>query len=248
MLSLDNFLLNLKKIKMAQQRKGKGVAVVLSMVAIAGVVGYILYRRYKKKKDEMPSIDTGLTSTSTSTSSSGSTSGGSTSNSNPFATKDDLIKFQQWVINTKGDKTILGKGGSTGFGDDGIWGSNSAKAFAKYGTEYKNSASTSSGWNEKGSIKSTENGVNVWKDLKFTKPYGTTAGSQLQKNVSGKYMFSPIPSGAYFGEATGVIVTDSSGVQYREVVAPSDKQDLFKDSNNQVVSKAYVSRKKTTKY
>jgi hypothetical protein len=61
-------------------------------------------------------------------------------------------------------------------------------------------------------------------------------------------MFSPIPSGAYFGEATGVIVTDASGVQYREVVAPTDRTDLFKDSNNNVVSKAYVSRKKTTKY
>jgi hypothetical protein len=240
---------------MAQQGKGKGFAVVLSMVAIAGVIAYVLYRRYKKKKDEMPSIDSGTTftpaPTPTSTgSSSGSSSGSSTSNGNPFATKDDLIKFQQWVINTKGDKTILGKGGSTGFGDDGIWGSNSAKAFAKYGSEYKNStsASTSTGWNEKGSIKSTESGVNVWKDLKFTKPYGSTAGSQLQKSVSGKYMFSPIPSGAYFGEATGVIVTDASGVQYREVVAPTDRTDLFKDSNNNVVSKAYVSRKKTTKY
>ncbi len=240
---------------MAQQGKGKGFAVVLSMVAIAGVIAYVLYRRYKKKKDEMPSIDSGTTftpaPTPTSTgSSSGSSSGSSTSNGNPSATKDDLIKFQQWVINTKGDKTILGKGGSTGFGDDGIWGSNSAKAFAKYGSEYKNStsASTSTGWNEKGSIKSTESGVNVWKDLKFTKPYGSTAGSQLQKSVSGKYMFSPIPSGAYFGEATGVIVTDASGVQYREVVAPTDRTDLFKDSNNNVVSKAYVSRKKTTKY
>jgi hypothetical protein len=232
---------------MAQQRKGKGLAVGLSVLAIVGVVGYILYRRYKKKKDEMPSIDTGLTSTTTT---GGTSSGSSTSNGNPFATKDDLIKFQQWVINTKGDKTILGKGGSTGFGDDGIWGSNSAKAFAKYGSEYKNStsASTSTGWNEKGSIKSTESGVNVWKDLKFTKPYGSTAGSQLQKSVSGKYLFSPIPSGAYFGEATGVIVTDANGVQYREVVAPTDRTDLFKDSNNNVVSKAYVSRKKTTKY
>lgn len=245
---------------MAQQGKGKGFAVVLSMVAIAGVVAYVLYRRYKKKKDEMPSVDSGTTFTpaptpSSSGSSSGSSSSSSTSNGNPFATKDDLIKFQQWVINTKGDKTILGKGGSTGFGDDGIWGSNSAKAFAKYGSEYKNStsASTSStGWNEKGSIKSTESGVNVWKDLKFTKPYSSggqsIAGSQLQVKVGGKYIYSPISSGTYLGEANGNIYTDANGVQYREVLAPSDMQDLFKDSNNVNVGKAYISRKKTTKW
>jgi hypothetical protein len=120
---------------MAQQKKGKGLAVVLSMVAIAGVVGYILYRRYKKKKDEMPSVDSGTTFTPAPTPTS-TGSGSSTSNGNPFATKDALLKFQRWVIVTKGDKKILGKGGSTGFGDDGIWGSKSASAWAKYQSPY----------------------------------------------------------------------------------------------------------------
>lgn len=41
--------------------------------------------------------------------------------------------FQQWVINTKGDKSILGKGG-----DDGIWGPKTANAWKKYGGEYQN--------------------------------------------------------------------------------------------------------------
>ena len=56
---------------------------------------------------------------------------------NPFTTKEELIAFQQYVINTKGDKTILGKGGSTGFGDDGSWGRNSATAYDKYGVDYQ---------------------------------------------------------------------------------------------------------------
>jgi hypothetical protein len=56
---------------------------------------------------------------------------------NPFTTKPELIAFQQYVINTKGDKTILGKGGSTGFGDDGSWGRNSAAAYDKYGVDYQ---------------------------------------------------------------------------------------------------------------
>lgn len=239
---------------MAQQGRGKGFAVVLSMVAIAGVVGYLIYRRFKNKPKTDTQTDTGFTPAPTSTGGSftpapPSSGGGSSSSGNPFATKEDLIKFQQWVINTKGDKTILGKGGSTGYGDDGIWGSKSASAWAKYQKEYpKGGATSSTSWDGRGSVKSTESGVNVWKDLKFTKPYGSTAGSQLQKSVSGKYIYNPIPSGAYMGEATGVIVADSSGVQYREVVAPSDKQDLFKDSNNNVVTKAYVNRNKTTKY
>lgn len=46
--------------------------------------------------------------------------------------------FQQWVINTKGDKSILGKGGDSGYGDDGIWGTKTAKAWNKYSSEYQN--------------------------------------------------------------------------------------------------------------
>tara|TARA_R110001592_G_scaffold363164_2_gene680868 strand:- start:529 stop:1722 length:1194 start_codon:yes stop_codon:yes gene_type:complete len=46
--------------------------------------------------------------------------------------------FQQWVINTKGDKSILGKGGDSGYGDDGIWGDKTAAAWNKYGKEYQN--------------------------------------------------------------------------------------------------------------
>jgi hypothetical protein len=53
--------------------------------------------------------------------------------------KADLIAFQQYVINTKGDKTILGKGGSTGFGDDGVYGAKSKLAWDKYGNEYTTS-------------------------------------------------------------------------------------------------------------
>jgi|688.fasta_scaffold356853_1 hypothetical protein len=53
--------------------------------------------------------------------------------------KADLITFQRYVINTKGDKTILGKGGSTGFGDDGVYGAKSKLAWDKYGNEYTTS-------------------------------------------------------------------------------------------------------------
>ena len=50
----------------------------------------------------------------------------------PKQLKPNNVKdFQLWVINTKKDKTILGK-----FGADGDWGANSVKAWYKYGNEY----------------------------------------------------------------------------------------------------------------
>lgn len=51
-------------------------------------------------------------------------------------TKDEIIKFQNWVINTKKDKTILGK-----WGADGDWGDLSEKAWKKYGSSYNTNTS-----------------------------------------------------------------------------------------------------------
>jgi hypothetical protein len=49
----------------------------------------------------------------------------------------DTKTFQQWVINKKGDKTILGKGGDSGFGDDGQWGARTKVAWDKYKNDYE---------------------------------------------------------------------------------------------------------------
>lgn len=50
---------------------------------------------------------------------------------------NETLDFQTWVIKTKKDKNILGKGGKTGFGDDGNWGDKTEKAWNKYKNEYK---------------------------------------------------------------------------------------------------------------
>ena len=49
-------------------------------------------------------------------------------------TRDEILKFQNWVINTKGDKVILGK-----YGADGDWGPASERAWVKYGSSYDTS-------------------------------------------------------------------------------------------------------------
>lgn len=46
-------------------------------------------------------------------------------------TKEKIKQFQNYVLSTKKDTTILGKSGA-----DGIWGENSQKAFDKYGSGY----------------------------------------------------------------------------------------------------------------
>jgi hypothetical protein len=113
---------------------------------LLGVAGYFGYKWYKKRKDTnngssdttlTPPVETAITEVKTPT---GTTT--VIASSNPFKTKDEVLKFQQWVINTKKDKTILGGGGSTGFGDDGSWGGKSASAWDKYGKEYLTGSGT----------------------------------------------------------------------------------------------------------
>jgi len=91
--------------------------------------------------------------------------------SNPFVNKAELVAFQKWVINVKKDKTILGTGGSTGFGDDGSWGSKSANAWTKYGKEYLTTLGTGDL-----STKPSE------KDIDFIIKYSKGTGANLQKS------------------------------------------------------------------
>lgn len=55
--------------------------------------------------------------------------------------KESIKNFQRWVINTKKDEYILGKGGDTGKGDDGIFGTKTQEAWKKYGSDYKKAGS-----------------------------------------------------------------------------------------------------------
>jgi hypothetical protein len=126
--------------------KGKKItAVVVSLLAIGGAVTYFLWSKKKgpfKPKDNVPVLPP-VTETIikyVNTPSGGSSGGGSGGGSTQQEQPSDILDFQKWVINKKGDKTILGGGGSTGFGDDGKWGSKTQKAWAKYKEDYKSSS------------------------------------------------------------------------------------------------------------
>jgi len=103
---------------------------------VVGIVGYFGYNWYKKRTESKSLDDKKPSETKVFNSPIETPQSSVVPTSNPFKTSDEVLKFQQWVINTKKDKSILGKGGSTGYGDDGKWGTNSGIAWDKYGKEY----------------------------------------------------------------------------------------------------------------
>lgn len=105
-----------------------------------GTGGFFLFKAIKNKISQIKSNLDSPDATNTGDNRTYSPRNSSGSTANPFKTKAEVLAFQQWVINTKGDKTILGGGGASGFGDDGLWGSKTASAWAKYGTDYKSSS------------------------------------------------------------------------------------------------------------
>jgi type II secretory pathway pseudopilin PulG len=114
-----------------------------SILAIGGVVYYFYYKSKKKKEKEAADALAAQLAAQQAQQSGGGVistpSGGGSQN--PFSTKADLLAFQQWVINTKKDKTILGSGGASGYGDDGVWGAKALAAWNKYGEEYSKGSS-----------------------------------------------------------------------------------------------------------
>ena len=86
--------------------------------------------------------------------------------------------FQQWVINTKGDKSILGKGGDSGYGDDGKWGKNTANAWNKYGREYKNKEKESDNDDVYTKLKNNSTPENIAKAIKDS--YGGKLGNDKE--------------------------------------------------------------------
>lgn len=57
-------------------------------------------------------------------------------------TRQEVIDFQTYVVNTRKDTTILGRYGANKDGIDGVCGPNTRKAWDKYKSEYENKSST----------------------------------------------------------------------------------------------------------
>lgn len=95
----------------------------------------------------------------------------------------------------------------------------------------------------KGSVRSTTNGLPLWSEIKVFDP--TTS----RVSFKGKTQYwSAQDIGGYVGEATGNIEKGSDGMFYREIVPPTDRKDMFKNSSGNIINKAYVLAKVTEGY
>lgn len=126
---------------MDKKRKIIIITIVILGIALLVLASWFIYKNFiKNSGKDKTKLDGGSGDFNVDNSSGGSdsqsTSSGGGYTKNPFSSSADVKKFQQYVINTKKDKTILGRGGDSGFGDDGKWGRNTALAWDKYGKDY----------------------------------------------------------------------------------------------------------------
>ena len=97
--------------------ENKNLIYIVGGLAFLGI-GYYFYTKNKK-----PSNQSGTTED-------GTMEGGGMPSQ--FDSEEKIMAFQNWVLNDKGDKEILGK-----YGADGKWGSFTQGAWDKYGKDYK---------------------------------------------------------------------------------------------------------------
>ena len=121
----------------------KKVIIWGGIAIVAGIATYFIVKRFRKPQtSDVPAVTPGAEVVPPAGGGGGNEGdGGGSSAPTELDSKAKVLAFQQWVINTKKDKTMLGRGGASGYGDDGIWkaGGKTDAAWTKYGAEYKGS-------------------------------------------------------------------------------------------------------------
>ena len=123
-------------------KTGTKIALIIGGIAVLGVGGYFIWKSVKKKREEKAAEDLAkqlaekLKPTATA---SGKPTTAQTfyvdQTANPFPDLMSLRMFQNWVINTKKDRAILGINGA-----DGKWSKDTANAWAKYKDDWNKKA------------------------------------------------------------------------------------------------------------
>jgi len=115
-------------------KTGTKIALWVTGIAVVGVGGYFIMKSLKKKREEKANEEIAKLNADKYkpiATASGKPNTAQTlyvdQTANPFPDMMSLRMFQNWVINTINDKSILGNGGA-----NGIWDNNTAKAWAKY--------------------------------------------------------------------------------------------------------------------
>jgi len=225
-------------------QKTRKIVIAGSLLTLGSIGAYFGYQAWKKWKDEKDLKDANLAAALANVGSGGGGGGGSTPYTPPVQTNtnrpDDVLAFQQYVINVKGNKTILGKGGPSGFGDDGAWGGNTAKAWTKYKTDYLAASGGATTTNPKGlTIKTIDTilkpiakslgsktiyfGTNP-SDVNYVKYTSPTTGNQYYWFGSGAFKVWKSPQnlswGSFMNKGKKVVV--GGGVNKGETMTGND--------------------------
>jgi len=123
---------------MAKGKSSVGFWLLIGTLVVGGGVGIYFLLRKPKEETADENLDEKkediVVPTITTRDDSGSQTKPKNSAPSELNTADKIKAFQNYVLNTKNDVTILG-----GSGADGKWGSNSQKAWDKYGSDFKKS-------------------------------------------------------------------------------------------------------------
>jgi hypothetical protein len=106
--------------------------IIGGLVVIAGGIGaYFLLRKPKEEENNNDTDDKKPQSDINSVGGVGNSASPKINAPKELSSKEKIESFQDYVLDVKKDKTILGNAGA-----DGIWGKNSQNAWDKYGSDY----------------------------------------------------------------------------------------------------------------
>lgn len=207
-----------------------------SIAAIVGVVVYYIWK--SSKKDDKPKDDTPVPDVDNPVKDGNikGNGGGATpppAEDIPLKSENAIRKFQYYVINTKGDKTILGSGGESGYGDDGKWGGKTKAAWDKYGADYKKSLG---GETPEGA--SATAGITTQNKDNFNKLVASYPKGTLSQTPSGIRIWTLKFHEIIRGQTYGIWKID---LYEQTTLTNKQTQYLIKDEDNKGIQKGYYS-------
>ena len=149
---------------MAQGKSSVGFWVLISTILVGGGIGaYFLLKKPKEEKEEKEENEDNGSSSSSQTINNSSSQKNNSSSQNVSVNapselndKTKIKAFQNYVLTTKKDTSILGKSGA-----DALWGNNSQKAWDKYGKDYKESLKVKPSSSSSSDISNLEKDINT---------------------------------------------------------------------------------------
>jgi hypothetical protein len=147
-------------------------------------------------------------------------------------TRDEILKFQNWVISTKGDKVILGK-----YGADGDWGPASERAWVKYGSSYSGGGNTDGGKKTGDTSWVNKTSKQVQNQIKYLQSTGFNQPFTLLDDINSKVY--AVNSDYSLYNSYNVITGRDRGDQIKDVTFGDWYNDNFLKNTGNLISNIY---------